>query len=598
MSTKYRTKTATFDQVPGELPKSRVPDDIDVEKLSTETVSRLPTLSEDDLTEAAVWRDLLSFTDYVRTFYSSEAISTEYAELSKVKLPDHYQPLSKYNNTVRLGDDISWVDIGFSFVTRSKLKAYNEGIASIIPDNASPYGWKIWMLRTWLENFDGYGHPDELQPKESNGATQRRDSHTENPSYDVIIVGAGQAGLSCAGRMKALGCSYLVVEKNEQVGENWTKRYESLRWHTSKEYGNLPFDRTFLPDDDYMLTTKMIGSGFQRWVERFGIDVRLGTTVHDATWKEDSRIWEIHIAGPGGERVLNANNLVLACGAYANTPVSPVWPGRGKYKGVAMHSVDYRSAKSWAGQRGVVVGTANTGHDVAEDMVEAGFESVTMVQRGRTFVFPAEWLHAAQDKSYNMNMSAAEADRLGVTYPNKIMREMTNWNVFRAVDQSPERFDALERAGFKLERKGDIYDNLYCRFGGHYVDIGTSARIAKGEIKMKGEAVKGWTEDGLRFEDGSEVKADLVVLCTGFDHDFRKAAKSIIGDVADQVDDYFGIDEEGEVRGAFKTAGHPALYYTGGDIRQCRFMTRFIALQIQAGVLGAPMRPYLQEPSY
>lgn len=164
-----------------------------------------------------------------------------------------------------------------------------------------------------------------------------------------------------------------------------------------------------------------------------------------------------------------------------------------------------------------------------------------------------------------MNMSAAEADRLGVTYPNKIMREMTNWNVFRAVDQSPERFDALERAGFKLERKGDIYDNLYCRFGGHYVDIGTSARIAKGEIKMKGEAVKGWTEDGLRFEDGSEVKADLVVLCTGFDHDFRKAAKSIIGDVADQVDDYFGIDEEGEVRGAFKTAGRKLC----PTIRQC-----------------------------
>ncbi|PNS16688.1 hypothetical protein CAC42_4652 [Sphaceloma murrayae] len=594
MAIKGTAKGVSFDQVPGELPKANVPNDVDIHRLSGETVARLATLSEDDLTECAVWRDFLSLTDYFRTLSSAKTIGNSYSKLAAERHAGEFKPLEKYNSTIRLGNTVSWIDIGFAFKTHGKLTGNNAGVASVVPDRGHPLGWKIWMLRTWLENFEGHGHPDEYQPSFQNGVPlQGARSHTEHPTYDAIIVGAGQAGLSCAGRLKVLGCSYVVMEKNDHVGENWTKRYDSLRWHTSKEYGNLPFDRTFLPDDDYMLTTKMIGSGFERWVKRFDIDVRLRTRVQTATWNDQARRWTVITDGPDGQQSMYARNLVLACGAYANAPVSPVWPNRELFKGTAMHSIDYKSAKPWAGKRGVVIGTANTGHDVADDMFQAGFESVTMVQRGRTFVFPAEWLHAAQDRTYNMDMSAADADRLGVTYPNKIMREMTNWHVFKSIDESPDRFDALERAGFKLDRKGDIYDNLYNRFGGHYVDIGTSARISNGEIKMVGEAVKEWTANGLRFEDGTEIEADLVVLCTGFEHDFRKVARGIIGDAADEMDDCFGIDGEGEVRGAFKFAGHPGLIYTGGDIRQCRWFGRFIALQIQAEKLGAPMRPVI-----
>ena len=156
---------------------------------------------------------------------------------------------------------------------------------------------------------------------------------------------------------------------------------------------------------------------------------------------------------------------------------------------------------------------------------------------------------------YNSKFLPAHGDRLCFTYPTKINRQITNFHIHRGIAASPQRFDDLERAGFKLDRFGDIFDNLYNRFGGHYIDTGTSARIARGEIKMKAEPVKEWTEKGLRFRDGSEVEADLIVLCTGFDHDFRKTARNIIGDAADKMDDYVGLDQEGELRGAFKLAG-------------------------------------------
>ncbi|KAF2157668.1 putative flavin-containing monooxygenase [Myriangium duriaei CBS 260.36] len=538
--------------------------------------SDLPKAMSKDITlsSGALWRDFLSFTNHLRTFHSSTTISRTFASLAKTKKPFDFQHAPSFSDVTELGDGIAWVNVGFTFTTNDEVKANNTGIVSL-----------VWILRTWLENYDGHGNPDRLEPHSAESAT-RTDSHDSTPIYDAIIIGAGQAGLGCAGRLKALGCTYLLIEKTGEVGENWTSRYSSLRWHTSKEYGNLPFDKTFLPEDDYMLTTKMIGSGFKRWVDRFNINIMTATTVQNAVWDNSSGLWTITASAAAQDRTFKAKNLILACGSYASMPASPTWPGRERYKGTALHGSEYTSSTPWRGKRGIVVGTANTGHDVAEDMVQAGFSSVTMVQRGKTFVYPAEWLHAAQDLHYNDKTLPDRGDRLAITYPNKITREIVNYFVHKGIASSPERFDALERAGFKLDRYGDIYDNLYNRFGGHYVDIGTSARIARGEIKMKPEAVKGWTEKGLQFEDGSEVEAELIVLCTGFEHDFRKVARKIIGDAADQMDDYFRLDKEGEIRGAFKFAGHPGLYYTGGDIRQCRWYSRFIALQVQADVLG------------
>lgn len=79
--------------------------------------------------------------------------------------------------------------------------------------------------------------------------------------------------------------------------------------------------------------------------------------------------------------------MIFATGAGCQTPVVPPWAGREKFGGKVVHSVDYQDADSWKGLRGVVIGSGNTGHDVASDMVAAGLSSVTMVQRSPTCEF-------------------------------------------------------------------------------------------------------------------------------------------------------------------------------------------------------------------
>ena len=293
--------------------------------------------------------------------------------------------------------------------------------------------------------------------------------------------------------------------------------------------------------------------------------------------------------------------------------MSPEWATPEKikasgFKGTVVHGSQYRNVDKFAGQRGVVIGTANTAHDVAEDMAIAGMET-TMVQRNPTFIFPGEWLVAFHAHDYHMDKATEVADREQATQPYKIQREMANRRIHGLIAAYPERFDALEKAGFKVDRPGDLLTNLYIRAGGHYVDIGNCDRIVNGDVKIKTQPVVELTTDGLRFEDGTELKADLLVLCTGFEHDFSKDAAQIVGkEIAEQMDNFWGMDAEGELQGFAKLAGRkylpricsyftadsidPHLYYHGSEARLARFFSRFVALQIQKEKLGHPLQPY------
>lgn len=62
-----------------------------------------------------------------------------------------------------------------------------------------------------------------------------------------------------------------------------------------------------------------------------------------------------------------------------------------------------------------------------------------------------------------------------------------------------------------------------------------------------------YTEEGLQFEDGSELAADVIIWATGFEINMRKQVGQMFGkDVAAQIDDFWGIDDEGELKGVYK----------------------------------------------
>jgi len=276
----------------------------------------------------------------------------------------------------------------------------------------------------------------------------------------------------------------------------------------------------------------------------------------------------------------------------------PSYPGRELFKGQIIHSAEYSTSDAWAGKRGVIVGAANSAHDVAEDMLDAGLSSVTMIQRNPTWVLPIAYYKAGTDPIYNDHIPTEIADRVQFALPIAVRRLITNVAIHSAAAQDDEYFGALERAGFKLERYGDLFNMLYERLGGHHLDVGAAARVVDGSIKMKSDAaILKYTPTGLEFDDGSTLDADVIVYTTGFDGSLRRTVSEIVGnEIGDKLEDWWGTDAEGEVRGSWKPIGHPNIWYNGGDIGNARFFCRFLAMQIKADLDGSPFEPYLETP--
>lgn len=79
---------------------------------------------------------------------------------------------------------------------------------------------------------------------------------------------------------------------------------------------------------------------------------------------------------------------------------------------------------------------------------------------------------------------------------------------------------------------------------------------------MKSDSkISHYTESGLAFADGSELKADVIVFATGFVGDMRQLAGSIVGpEVENQIGDIWGLDPEGEIRGLYKDPGRKLIH--------------------------------------
>ena len=150
--------------------------------------------------------------------------------------------------------------------------------------------------------------------------------------------------------------------------------------------------------------------------------------------------------------------------------------------------------------------------------------------------------------------------------------------------------DALANAGFALNSGPDgsgLWMTYLSRGGGYYIDVGASQLIADKKIKIRqGQEIKSIEAHSIVLTDDSVLEADEIVFATGYQN-MRETARKIFGDeLADQVHDVWGFDDEGETRGMWRPSGHPGFWFFGGNLALCRFYSRLLALQIKAVEAG------------
>src|SRR6185437_11642438 len=198
---------------------------------------------------------------------------------------------------------------------------------------------------------------------------------------DVIIIGAGPAGLACAAAMRTLGLNATVLEKAGTVGSVWRLHYDRLHLHTDRDHSGLP--GMAMPRDYPIYPSRaQVVEYLEAYARRFDVRPHFNTVVRRV--ERGGEGWSVETDGGA----LVAPVIVVATG-IATAPYRPSWPGMETFRGDAVHSSEYRNAAAFAGKRVLVVGFGNSGGEIALDLAEAGID-VALAVRSPVQIIPRD----------------------------------------------------------------------------------------------------------------------------------------------------------------------------------------------------------------
>jgi putative flavoprotein involved in K+ transport len=554
------------------------------------------------------WRDLVSFSWNLKTVQGRDAVADMLKATLATTKPDHW----KIDGEATEKDGV--VEAWLTFET---ALARGRGHLRLRGD-------KAWTLLTTAQELKGFEekkgrrrwngaehgvHPGRKNWLELKTEEEAALGYTKQPY--VLIIGGGQGGIALGARLKRLGVPTLIVEKNERPGDSWRKRYKSLCLHDPVWYDHLPY--LPFPDDWPVFSPKdKIGDWLESYTKIMELNYWTKSECKSARYDDAKKEWVVEVVRDGKPVTLRPKQLVLATG-QAGVPNMPDYPGMQEFKGKQRHSSQHPGGENWAGKKCVVVGSNNSAHDIAADLWENGAE-VTMVQRSSTHVSRSESLMEVTtyplwgEEALEKGITTEKADMIAASIPYKLLGEFQKPLYAEIKRRDADFYERLKKSGFMLDF-GDDESGLFMKYvrrgSGYYIDVGASELICNGSIKLKQGKIERVTPTGLKFTDGSELQADLIVYATGYGSMNGWAAQLISQEVADKVGKCWGLGSdttkdpgpwEGELRNMWKPTQQEGLWFHGGNLHQSRHYSQFLSLQLKARMEGLPTPVYGLQP--
>src|SRR3954466_4560939 len=370
-------------------------------------------------------------------------------------------------------------------------------------------------------------------------------------SQEVVVVGAGAAGLATAVLLQERGLRPLVLEAGTEPGAAWRARYDRLHLHTPRLLSGLPGLR--------------IPRRYGRWVGRDDLIEYFHdyTAVHDIDVRCNTRVERIDpqwtlVTSDGS---IEAQHVVVATG-YNGAPFVPDWPGRDTFIGELVHSSEYRNPEPYRGKDVLVVGAGNSGAEIAHDVIDGGaarsrisVRTPPQIVRRATLGIPAQLLGMAIRHM-----------------PEHWVDPFTQWQRKVAIPD-------LSAQGLPRPEHG-VRTAFITTGTTPILDVGIVDAVKHGRVEVVA-AVEGLEGADVLLGDGSRIQPDAVIAATGF----RAGLDGLVG--------HLGI--LGPRGLPLKTDGEPALpglWFVGftptlgGQLREGSIAARKVAAALAAELAG------------
>jgi len=283
--------------------------------------------------------------------------------------------------------------------------------------------------------------------------------HEPTAHAPVVVIGAGQAGLSVAYFLRRLGLDpgndFVVLDRGPGSGGAWQHRWESLRLGTAHRIADLPgmeaMGFSFEHADRAAPAREIVADAYARYEAHYGLQVvRPAEVVRVVNHGAD--LLTTFRDADGEEVAVGSEILVNASGTWG-APFVPWVPGRDAFAGRQLHTAEYSDAADFAEARVVVVGGGTSAMEFVLEL-EPVAASVTWVSRR-----PIDWVDESGDANLEGRLDAVarqdEAARAGRALPSIVSG--TGIPRSRRVQQGIERgvliarpmFSAIEPAGVR-----------------------------------------------------------------------------------------------------------------------------------------------------
>lgn len=289
---------------------------------------------------------------------------------------------------------------------------------------------------------------------------------------DIVVIGAGQAGLSSAYHLSqrglAPGRGFIVLDANDTAGGAWQHRWPSLTLSTVNRIHDLPglgFAETLAgesPDPTETVPARTaIPRYFAAYEQRFGLPVLRPARVTLVTNRED----RLRIESDRG--TFSARGLINATGTWER-PYIPEYPGAASFRGQTLHTHDYLNAEAFRGKHVVIVG--------------AGISAIQLLDE-ISRVTTTTWV-SRREPEFREGRFTEEDGRAAV-----------------------RRVEERVRAGLPPTSVVSVT--------GLRMTPTIAAMRARG-VLVHHPMFAEITPDGIRWPDGSTQRADVILWCTGF----------------------------------------------------------------------------------
>lgn len=544
------------------------------------------------------WKDILSFSwrrpilqsgQIAETFVESiERSGAGGARLAKGRTPPRFSRRS--GRAVVEG----WFDFDLTI-------GHGRGFARLVFHPGDVESARAWLLLTTLHEIKGAEeHIHHLRPSGEKFSKivgpiswrQQRESEQAFVDRDpeVLIVGAGQSGLMLAARLRQMGADALVIDRLPNVGDIWRGRYNNLTIHNKICANHFPY-MPFPPTWPNWLPKDMLADWLESYAKLMELNVWTNTSLSSALYDEATGQWSVNIThADGSSRKMRCPHLVLATGVSGGVPKKPDLPGLDSFTGDVVHSGEFRTGVDWAGKNALVIGTGNSGHDVAQDLYVSGAGAVTIMQRGATCVLSLEPSSTLPFTIYDEDCNVEDVDLMAAAVPEAMLIDSYKWITRSTNEYDRELLAKLNAIGFKTHSGADGtgWQLMYLRGnGGYYIDVGCSSLLIERKIGLiQHEDSDRFVPEGLLMKDGTIKPLDLVVLATGFESIGDNVGRLLGAEVAAKVGKVWGFDDDGNMRGMWTRTGQPGLWLMGGAMLEARINSRFLALEIIGSLKG------------